>query len=124
MAPTNSEVDALNAVIQEWITDKGTLMLSADSLENPEDVFRFNTEYLNTLKPNGFPPNMLHLKPGMPLMILRNISPNQGLCNGTRVIFDKCINNKLLQCRIVETDRVVLIPRITFIPKVNTRYVF
>ena len=52
-------------------------------------------------------------------MILRNINPRQGLCNGTRVIFDKCLNNKLLQCRIVETNQVVLIPRITFIPKAN-----
>ena len=55
----------------------------------------------------------------MPLMLLRNINPRQGLCNGTRVIFDRCIDNKLLQCRVVETDRVVLIPRITFIPKLN-----
>ena len=55
----------------------------------------------------------------MPLMLLRNINPRQGLCNGTRVIFDKCIDNKLLQCTIVETGRIVLIPRITFIPKLN-----
>ena len=52
-------------------------------------------------------------------MLLRNISPRQGLCNGTRVIFDKCIENKLLQCRVVETNQIVLIPRITFIPKLN-----
>ena len=52
-------------------------------------------------------------------MILRNINPREGLCNGTRVIFEKCIENKLLQCRTVETGRVVLIPRITFIPKMN-----
>ena len=119
LAPTNCEVDALNDIIQEWISEKGTSLLSADTLENPDDAFRFNTEYLNTLKPNGFPPHMLHLKPGMPLMVLRNISPHQGLCNGTRVIFDKCLDHKLLQCRVVETDKVVLIPRITFIPKVK-----
>ena len=53
----------------------------------------------------------------MPLMLLRNINPRQGLCNGTRIIFDKAIDNKLLQCRIVSSDRMVLIPRITFIPK-------
>ena len=52
-------------------------------------------------------------------MLLRNINPRQGLCNGTRLIYDRCIDNKLLQCRIVETGRIVLIPRITFIPKLN-----
>ena len=94
-----------------------TKLSSADTLENPNDAFRFNTEYLNTLKPNGFPEHIITLKAGMPLMLLRNINPRQGLCNGTRLIFEKSIDSKLLQCRIVGSDRVVLIPRITFIPK-------
>ena len=119
LAPTNKEVDSLNAVIQEWLSGNGVMLQSADTLENREDSFRFNTEYLNTLRPNGFPQHILNLKPGMPLMLLRNINPRQGLCNGTRVVFDKCIENKLLQCTIVETSRIVLIPRITFIPKLN-----
>ena len=103
--------------------DVAIKLLSADTLENPEDSFRFNSEYLHTLKPNGFPQHLLKLKPGMPIMLLRNINPRLGLCNGTRLIFDKCIDNKLLQCRIVESGRVVLIPRITFIPKA-TEYPF
>ena len=119
LAPTNREVDSLNSVIQDMLSDKGILLQSADTLENPADSFRFNTEYLNTLKPNGFPPHILNLKPGMPLMLLRNINPRQGLCNGTRMIFNGCIANKLLQCTIVETKRMVLIPRITFIPKLH-----
>ena len=119
LAPTNREVDTLNEMVQEWLTDKGIKLQSADTVENPEDCFRFNSEYLNTLRPSRFPQHILNLKPGMPLMLLRNINLHQGLCNGTRLIFDRCIENKLLQCRVVETDRVVLIPRITFIPKVN-----
>ena len=109
----------MNEVVQGWLPGKGIKLQSADTLENPEDCFRFNMEYLNTLKPNGFPQHILNLKPGMPLMLLRNISPRQGLCNGTRVIFDRCVENKLLQCRIVETNQIVFIPRITFIPKLN-----
>ena len=119
LAPTNKEVDAINEVMQRWLPDDGIKLNSADTLENPEDIFRFNTEYLNTLRPNGFPKHLLCLKQGMPLMLLRNINPRQGLCNGTRLIFNRCIDNKLLQCRIVETGRIVLIPRITFIPKIN-----
>jgi ATP-dependent exoDNAse (exonuclease V) alpha subunit len=119
LAPTNKEVDAINEMVQNWLSETGIKLSSADTVENPEDAFRFNTEYLNTLRPNGFPQHTLNLKEGMPLMILRNINPRQGLCNGTRVIFGKCIDNKLLQCKIVETGRIVLIPRITFIPKLN-----
>ena len=105
--------------MQEYLPESGIKLSSADTLGNPEDTFRFNSEYLHTLKPNGFPQHMLNLKPGMPLMLLRNINPRQGLCNGTRLLFDKCLDNKLLQCRILESGRVVLIPRITFIPKLN-----
>ena len=119
LAPTNREVDAINNLMQEYLPESGIKLSSADTLGNPEDTFRFNSEYLHTLKPNGFPQHMLNLKPGMPLMLLRNINPRQGLCNGTRLLFDKCLDNKLLQCRIVESGRVVLIPRITFIPKLN-----
>ena len=34
-------------------------------------------------------------------------------------MFDRTIDNKLLQCRIVGSNRMVLIPRITFIPKLG-----
>ena len=63
LAPTNKEVDALNSVVQDWLSEAGVKLSSADTLENPEDNFRFNTEYLNTLKPNGFPSHLLILKP-------------------------------------------------------------
>ena len=119
LAPTNKEVDCLNNMMQDWLPGDGLKLSSSDTLENPQDAFRFNTEYLNTLRPNGFPQHILTLKPGMPLMLLRNINPRQGLCNGTRLIFDKSIDNKLLQCRIVGSQRIVLIPRITFIPKIG-----
>ena len=85
LAPTNKEVDVLNDVIQGWLPEKGIRLQSADTLENPEDAFRFNTEYLHTLRPNGFPQHVLNLKPGMPLMLLRNINPRQGLCNGSNI---------------------------------------
>ena len=119
LAPTNKEVDAINDIMKDRIPGDILKLSNADTLKNPNDAFRFNTEYLNSLQPNGFPQHMLSLKPGIPLMLLRNLNPRQGLCNGTRLIFDKCINNKLLQCRIVGSERLVLIPRITFIPKVK-----
>ena len=119
LAPTNKEVDGINDMMKEWIPGDAVNLSSADSVGNPNDAFRYNTEYLNTLKPNGFPQHMLQLKPGMPLMLLRNLNPRQGLCNGTRLIFETMVQSRLLQCRIVGSNRIVLIPRITFIPKVG-----
>jgi len=43
-------------------------------------------EFLNTLTPNGLPPHVLKLKIGCLVILLRNIDPTNGLCNGTRLI--------------------------------------
>ena len=95
LAPTNKEVNAINELMKDWLPGENIILSSAETQHK------------------------LSLRKGMLLMLLRNINPQQGLCNGTRLIFDSCIDNKLLQCRIVESGRVVLIPRITFIPKIN-----
>ena len=52
-------------------------------------------------------------------MLLRNLNPHLGLCNGTKLVFEKALDNKVLQCRLSGSGRTVLIPRIIFIPKAN-----
>jgi len=105
LATTNKEVSMLNDIVIDLIPGNGTLLRSADELSHSEDLQRFNTEYLNSLSPTGFPPHCLQLKAGMPIMLLRNLNPRLGLCNGTKLIFEKCIENKLLQCKIIESKR-------------------
>ena len=53
----------------------------------------------------------------MPLMLLRNLNPREGLCNGTKLIYVRCLESRLLECKIAGTNKTVLIPRIMFIPK-------
>jgi ATP-dependent DNA helicase PIF1 len=53
-------------------------------------------------------------------MLMRNLNPKMGLCNGTRLIFEKLHNNYLLECTIAGGEfcnRKVLIPRISLKPK-------
>ena len=53
-------------------------------------------------------------------MLMRNLNPKLGLCNGTKLIFHKLHKNYLLECSIAEGEfnkRRVLIPRITTRPK-------
>ena len=119
LAVTNKEVASLNTMLNDMLPGTGTILSSSDTLENNEDLLRFNQEYLNTLTPNGFPPHTLSLKPGMPLMLLRNLNPREGLCNGSRLVYQKTLDNKVLQCTLVGSGRTVLIPRIIFIPKVG-----
>ena len=119
LAPTNKEVMSLNCMMNESLPGIGYKFSSSDMLDNTEDGLRFNIEYLNTLCPNGFPPHNLILKKGMPLMLLRNINPREGLCNGTRLVYDGTLGNKVLQCTIVGSGRSVLIPRISFVPQLG-----
>ncbi len=52
-------------------------------------------------------------------MLLRNLNPREGLCNGTKLVFEGSIDNKVLRCKVSGSERTVLIPRIMFIPKLG-----
>ena len=116
LATTNREVKTLNDLVCDMLPGSVTVIKSSDELDNSQDTLRFNKEYLNSLNPSGFPPHILQLKKHMPLMLLRNLQPKEGLCNGTKMIFLECIDNKVLKCRL-QNGKEVLIPRIVFIPK-------
>ena len=120
LAPTNKEVDTINDLMESKMPGTAFKLSSSDTLEDYRDVMRFNTEYLNSVCPNGFPRHLLTLKPGIPLMLLRNISPKEGLCNGTKLIFQQILKNKLLVCKLAGSGKTVLIPRIKFIPTDRT----
>ncbi|XP_022873152.1 ATP-dependent DNA helicase PIF1-like [Olea europaea var. sylvestris] len=53
-------------------------------------------DFLNTLTPNGISPHELKLKVNCPVMLLRNINPSEGLCNGTRLTCRKFEKNVIL----------------------------
>ena len=117
LAPTNKEVQMLNEMLSSKLPGASAVFRSADQLTNTENELRFNTEYLNSLMPSGFPPHSLDLKPGMPLMLMRNLNPRQGLCNGTKLIYEGNLDGKVLRCKVSGSERAVLIPRIMFVPK-------
>jgi ATP-dependent DNA helicase PIF1 len=60
--------------------------LSADSAEDTEMANTYPSEFLNTLEVSGMPSHKLSLKIGAPMILLRNLDPSAGLCNGTRLI--------------------------------------
>ena len=120
LAPANKKVDSINNLISDSFPGQPVVLTSSDEVINPDDLQRYNTEYLNTLTPSGMPSHRLFLKEGMPLMLLRNLNPKMGLCNGTRLIFHKVHKNYLLECCIVGGEfntRKILIPRINTRPK-------
>ncbi|KAH7517684.1 hypothetical protein FEM48_Zijuj09G0090600 [Ziziphus jujuba var. spinosa] len=80
-------------------------------------------DFLNMLVPNGFPPHELRLKVNCPVILLRNINPSEGLCNGTRLIcrrFDQNVIDAEINVGEYRGKRVFL-PRIPFMPIENVK---
>jgi len=120
LASKNEYVDCINRLALERFSDQEYLLYSSDTIvENGDgnDII-YPTEYLNSLHLSGVPQHLLHLKIGCPLMLLRNLSPKHGLCNGTRLILLHA-TARLLKVRIINGSHEgeeAFIPRIDIIP--------
>jgi hypothetical protein len=85
LATKNDCIDRINLKMIDRFKGQEMVYHSFDSVE--EDPYGYYPqEFLNTLTPNGLPPHMLKLKTNYPIILLRNIDPANGLCNGTRLV--------------------------------------
>jgi ATP-dependent DNA helicase PIF1 len=114
----NDDVDSINKTILEIMPGREKVLPSADSVDvanqNQDGYQPYPVEYLNSLTASGLPLSKLSLKIGCPVMLLRNLDPSKGLCNGTRMIV-KDIKNRVLKCEIISGDarfsgNIALIP--------------
>jgi len=117
----NDEVHVINeAILQQFNPVPGAeiyMLRSVDSVSEEDGMYHaYSVEFLQQLNAGGLPPALLRLKVGYPVILLRNLDPGEGLCNGTRMVVLN-VRRKVLQCRIISKDRrfrgkVVLIPRV------------
>ena len=80
---SNINIAALNLYPGEMVSYHAADKLSEDDEIDRTITTRYPNEYLNSLDPTGLLPFKLELKVGCPIMLLRNIAPKDGLCNGT-----------------------------------------
>jgi len=117
LAPRNKEVSLINTMVLSYLPGAQVNFLSADSAEDTEVANTYPSEFLNTLEVSGMPSHKLPLKIGAPVMLLRNLDPSAGLCNGTRLIVRRftmrVIEAKIITCK--GAGHVAFIPRIKFI---------
>lgn len=124
LAPHHCDVDDLNSSIIADIPGDAWDLYSADSAAKDENVLNVPTELLNSLNPAGLQKHHLVLKPNMPVMLIRNLNANRGLCNGTRLLVRSVRNNRILEADIITPGpfflTTVFIPRITLSPEEGT----
>ncbi|CAI0383892.1 unnamed protein product [Linum tenue] len=60
--------------------------IHSDSKDSARLEVEYPTEFLNTLAFSGFPDHEIELKVFSPVMLLRNLNPEIGLGNGTRIM--------------------------------------
>ncbi|GMF46096.1 unnamed protein product [Phytophthora fragariaefolia] len=82
-----------------------------------EAVSKGFREVLHSINTNVIPPHKLTLKKGAPIMTMRNLNPDLGLCNGTKL---RIVQPKphVIHATIMTGERQgqhILIPRIVFI---------
>ncbi|KAG3160367.1 hypothetical protein PI124_g7672 [Phytophthora idaei] len=117
LSTTNAIVHRINERVAARLPDTTHEILSSDSVEDDIDGSLFEQEVLHSVNINGIPPHKLVLKKGMPVMMMRNLNPNLGLCNGTRLRIVE-LKPHVIHATIMTGDRKgqhVLIPRIIFV---------
>ncbi|KAK9682348.1 hypothetical protein RND81_10G067000 [Saponaria officinalis] len=144
LTPLNETAYLINSHMAGLIPGDEILYKSCDeicttSLECMDEFESYPTEYLNNLNLQGLPHHELKLKIGIPVMLLKNINPSHGLCNGARLIVTHLgkfiveaniltwskVGNKVLITRIVMTttdNRIPCAKKNTIPPKTMLCY--
>jgi len=113
----NDTAGEINKILLGSFQAKKMEYRSVNSVLEIDDAVNYPVEFLNSLNPPGFPPHLLTLKIGTPIMLLRNLSPPK-LCNGTRLRITDLQKN-LIEAQIMTgfaKGESVFIPRILMIP--------
>ncbi|KAJ2913726.1 hypothetical protein MD484_g6699, partial [Candolleomyces efflorescens] len=124
LAPRNADVSDINEAILNRMVGHRHTYISADQVVDDESGPGSSTsrpvpiEFLRSIHASGLPPGELSVKIGAPLILLRNLSPKDGLCNGTRMILTR-MSNRVLEVEIIggeHNGKLAFIPRISLIP--------
>ncbi|GBC03016.1 hypothetical protein RclHR1_04930013 [Rhizophagus clarus] len=123
LTPKNVDVEKISELVLDQLPGNFTIYPSADSVDlseegNTSQPQVYSPEFLRSLKIPDLPPGELKLKVGAPIILLRNLAPSQGLCNGTRLIC-RALQNNVIETEIITGSHVgsrVFVPRLTLNP--------
>ena len=129
LAPRNGDVDGINEEVLSRMTGNAATYHSADAIVTEAGADGSDAteeslpiEVLRSLSASGLPPGELTLKPGCPLILLRNLAPARGLCNGARMTLLR-MSERVLEVKLIGGDHdgdVAFIPRVSLTPSGGT----
>ena len=122
LTPKNYRAHEVNKAVLKRLRGQEYVCRSVDNTADDDNTnAKFPVEFLNSLNLSGLPDHELHLKVGCVVMVLRNISPSIGLCNGTRVLLTiikpRCLHGLIIAGEHSGTPVNIYfnIPRITLL---------
>ena len=121
LCPYNEDVNKLNKKVLNILDGEIVTYYSIDHAthkgvdQTEEDIhLNYPVEVLNNFR-EGLPPHKLQLKVNAIVMLIRNLSINDGLCNGTRLKI-KSLYKYNIEAEIITGENV---GNIVFIPKIT-----
>jgi hypothetical protein len=120
LSSLNVDVDSLNKSVLSKFPGELMEFPSADFIPSSEQsggedpMLNYPVEYLNEINCSGLPLAKLELKIGCPVMILHNLDPAHGVCNGSRGIL-RHWGNRVLEVELLTGEHAGskgFIPRI------------
>ena len=117
LSALNVDVDELNDVCICKLSGTPKTFLSVDTAISDSGYQDHSVpkEYLNTINLSGLPRHSITIKIGCPIILLRNLDPTAGLCNGTRLIIT-AFGDRVIQAKIlsgIHRGKSAFIPRIS-----------
>jgi len=119
LAFRNETVNDFYHILLDWMPGEEHKFEAINHVNIAEDVAAaelFALEYLQSISLASIPPSCLRLKIGAPLILIQNLSPREGLCNGIRKrvlgIRRSCLKVAIMGGRFDSMIR--LLPRIKF----------
>ncbi|OJT14231.1 ATP-dependent DNA helicase PIF1 [Trametes pubescens] len=120
LSARNEDVDDVNQRVLDCLAGEEQVFHSVDSIilepgaDQELDNDGYPPEYLRSLKASGLPLGELHLKVSCLVILLRNLAPSRGLCNGTRMIIRR-MSNRVLEVELIGESHhgeIALLPHI------------
>jgi ATP-dependent DNA helicase PIF1 len=117
LSTRNEHVDAMNDRMMKQFPRDEHVYFSHGTVDD-DTTNTYPLDFLNSITPNGLPPHIRRTKKNCHVILLRNLDPHNGLCNGTRLVV-RGFGNNSIDVEIINSQHAgkrVFLPRIPLSP--------